>query len=270
MEDYRPITILNTDLKLLARILANRLSRLLCKIISGSQHCGVPGTSIFDALETIRDVIAYAEVKSKPLCVLSLDFQGASDNISHDYLDDVLRYYGFSDIFRRRLQMLYRNAHSFVQINGCKSQPIPIHSSIRQGCPLSMALYIICLNPFLSALQNELQGLRMNTRQDKVTAVAYADDVTVFLTTPTDVSKLHTIITRFEEATVAKINVCKSGALVIAAWNINLPIFNIPHKENVRILGMTVSSLTRQSADKSWATTVAKIQLRHKSPTNGH
>jgi hypothetical protein len=70
MEDYRPITILNTDLKLLARILANQMSRMLCKIISGSQHCGVPGTSIFDALETIGDVIVYAEFKSKTPCPL--------------------------------------------------------------------------------------------------------------------------------------------------------------------------------------------------------
>jgi hypothetical protein len=94
-----------------------------------------------------------------------------------------------------------------------------------------VALYIICLNPFLCALQNELQGIRVNTRQEEVTAVAFVDDVTVFLTTPTDVSKLHTIITRFEEATGAKIDVRKSGALAIGAWNINLPIFKIPHKE---------------------------------------
>jgi hypothetical protein len=91
------------------------------------------------------------------------------------------------------------------------------------------------------------------------TAVAYADDVTVFLTTPTDVTELHTIFTRFEEATGAKINVRKSGALAIGTWNINLPIFNIPYKENIRILGMTVTGWTRQSADKSWATTIAKI-----------
>jgi hypothetical protein len=55
-------------------------------LLQHSQNCVIPGTSIFDAVATIRDAIAYAEVKGSPLCVLTIDFQGASDNLSHEYL----------------------------------------------------------------------------------------------------------------------------------------------------------------------------------------
>jgi hypothetical protein len=61
-----------------------------------SQYCGVP-VNIFDAVTTIREAIAQAEVTATLLCVLSLDFREAFDRISHRYLFAVLEKYGISD-----------------------------------------------------------------------------------------------------------------------------------------------------------------------------
>jgi hypothetical protein len=61
-DGYRPITLLNTDYKLLARILARRLSPVLKDQLQSSQYCCVPGNSILEALSVVRDVIAHAEV----------------------------------------------------------------------------------------------------------------------------------------------------------------------------------------------------------------
>ena len=71
---YRPLTLLNSEYKIIARVTANRLKPLLQDIISPQQHCGVQGTSIFEAVATIRDVIAYAEISQTPLCIISRDF----------------------------------------------------------------------------------------------------------------------------------------------------------------------------------------------------
>jgi hypothetical protein len=54
-KNYRPITLLNTDYKRLARVLARRLRPVIEKHLTGTQYCGVPGTSIVDAVATIRD-----------------------------------------------------------------------------------------------------------------------------------------------------------------------------------------------------------------------
>ena len=62
IEDYRPLTLLNVDYKILARIIASRLKPLLPGIIHRSQHCGTSGITVFEAVATVRDVIAYAEV----------------------------------------------------------------------------------------------------------------------------------------------------------------------------------------------------------------
>jgi len=66
--DYRPITLLNTDYKIVARIITGRLKPVLAEILHPSQHCGVPGRTIFEAVATVWDAIAYAERANIPLC----------------------------------------------------------------------------------------------------------------------------------------------------------------------------------------------------------
>jgi hypothetical protein len=139
-EDSRPLTLLNTDLKLLARIIAKRLVPWLPQILHPGQHCGVRGKSILEATATLRDAIIYAETLNK-ICILSLDFQAAFDRISHTYLYRILRAHGFRDRVIGQIRSLYEGATASVQINGYKSIPIPIRSSIREGCTLSVLLY---------------------------------------------------------------------------------------------------------------------------------
>jgi hypothetical protein len=73
-EGYRSIILLNTDYKILTRIIAHRIRPVMGKLRE-SQFCGVPGNNIFDAVTTIREAIAQAQATATPLCVLSLDFK---------------------------------------------------------------------------------------------------------------------------------------------------------------------------------------------------
>jgi len=63
-----------------------------------------------------------------------------------------------------------------------------------------MILYATCLNPLLCALENSLHGLRIGRHRARTSVVAYADDVTIFVTTPTDVPKLQEAIHCYEAA----------------------------------------------------------------------
>ena len=163
-KDYSPITLLNSDYKCVARILARRLQPLLEKHLTGTQYCGVPGSSIIDAVATIGDAIAYAELKRRPMCVLSLDFSNAFDKIAHEYLFQALRQYALPESFITSIAKMYENATSAVQINGRLYGPIPIRCAIRQGCPLSMALYTLCIHPLLKILEHKLTGIQIGKR----------------------------------------------------------------------------------------------------------
>jgi len=68
-ENYRPLTILNTDYKLLTRIIANRLRPWMDNILHHNQFCGRTSQTIFDAIGNVRDIIAYAEESNKSICL---------------------------------------------------------------------------------------------------------------------------------------------------------------------------------------------------------
>ena len=73
--DVRPIALLKVDYKLLARITAHRLRQLLAEHVQTKQFCGVPGNTILEAVASVREAIAQAEVTRPPICVLSMEFQ---------------------------------------------------------------------------------------------------------------------------------------------------------------------------------------------------
>jgi hypothetical protein len=185
-EDRRPITLLNTGYKLVTRMIAQRLKPILEKNLSKTQFCGDLGNNILDAVATVRDTIAFAEYTNTPLCVMALDFKQAFDNISHEYLFSIICSYGLTERFANWICDLYRDATSTVQINGRLHGTIPIKCGVRQGCPLSMALYTLCLQPFLDMFARRLTGIKIGREKEPVSVVAYADDVTLSLTSDTD------------------------------------------------------------------------------------
>ena len=202
-------------------------------------------------MATVRDVIAYAEVTKKPICVVSLDFSAAFDNISHAYMEEVLRAYGFSKWFMDCIMRLYVGASSEVQTNRFRSRLIPIRSSIRQGCPLSMLLFALCLNPLLHALDDGLSGIKIGRDNTEVAVAVYADDVTVFLTSPVDSQKLQEVLSTCEAATGAKFNRRKSSALALGHCGGSSLISNIPYSQAVKILGFKFTNRVNVAANMS-------------------
>jgi hypothetical protein len=200
-----------------ARILAWRGQKVLGDLLHPSQYCWTPGKSIFGAVATVRDVIAYAEVPRGPLCVLYLDLAEAFDKMSHTYLFEILRSFGFSERFLERVRMMYTNAVSIVQINSHMTGLIPVGSKRARG-PLRM-LFVLCINPLIQYLENNLKGLMFNKAQRMVVEAEYADDITFLVTAPEDIQYLKKIIQSYVRATGALLNVRKSRELAVRTWD---------------------------------------------------
>jgi hypothetical protein len=67
-------------------------------LLSTAQHCGLTGTTIFDALSTVREMVALADVGQTPICMLSLNFKSAFNSVSHEFLEAVLLHHGYGAI----------------------------------------------------------------------------------------------------------------------------------------------------------------------------
>jgi hypothetical protein len=247
-QEYRPITLLNTDYKILARMNAARVRPILSELLHTSQYFGVRENTIFDAVATVRDIIAYAEKTRSPLCVVTLDFKQAFDRISHKYLLTVLCSYGFDAGILECIIMMYENATLVIQANGQLSTAIPTQCGVRQGCPLSIILFVLCLTPLLYYLDERLQGLRAHGKQRKTTVIAYADDVSILVTSQEDVRIVRDAIACYEKANGATLNVAKSSALAVGTWDSLCDIMGIPYSEEIKILGVNIRKTVKQSA----------------------
>jgi len=159
-----------------------------------------------------------------------------------------------------RIMGLYRNATSEVQINGFRSHSIPIRRSTRQGCPLSMLLYTLCLNPLLHLLDEKLTGIRIGRGSAKTVAVAYADDVTVFLTAPSDERSLQESLHAYESATGARLILHKSRVLTVGGWDISSQILNIRYHNEIKIFGITLQLKINVASKVTCCNIITQVQ----------
>ena len=117
LDDYRPITLLNTELKILARVLANRLQLFISDLIGPEQSYAVKGRSIQDNLHLVRQILEGIEDDTEA-ALINLDQSKAFDRVDHRFLVAVLETAGFEPEFRKWISMLYRNPQAVVQVKG--------------------------------------------------------------------------------------------------------------------------------------------------------
>jgi hypothetical protein len=191
-----------------------------------------------------------------------MDFTQAFDRISHEYLYTILPQFGFTQWFIERLKALYDGAEAAVQINGEIAGSVSIQCGVRQGCPLSMALFTICLHPLLQSLQNALPKIRTTGKTQQNPVLAYADDLLIFITQRSDFEVVERIIRTYEKASGAKMNPMKSKALPVGRWDIPPAILGINLQTQVRILWVDFAATTQHTTTTNWdrITNVVRIQ----------
>ena len=220
LNDYRPITLLNTELKILSRLFANRLQLVISDLIGPKQIFAVKGRSIQDNLHLIREVLESIEDDTEA-ALISLDQSKAFNRVDHRFLATVLETARFEPEFRRWISMMYHNPQAVVQVSGRRSRAFAIERSVRQGCPLSHLLYVLALEPLLHRLRDErtnpaLHGVPF-AGSFTARVSAFADDITVFVSRRLDIKAVNKAVGEYERIAGAKVNFDKSEGLRLGA-----------------------------------------------------
>ena len=152
---YRPVSLLNTDYKVISKILTARLRKVMNKLVHKGQQCAVKGRKIQNHLHNIREIITYCKVKGTPARIVSLDQEKAFDRVSHSFLHKVMKASNLRSYFREWIRILYDNPCSQGIVNQEVSEAFTLTRSVRQGCSLSPLFYALILEPLLESISQD-------------------------------------------------------------------------------------------------------------------
>jgi exonuclease III len=219
ISNYRPITLLDTDYKLLTKALALQLMIDLETLIHPDQAGFIPNRSIFNQIRLARTIIDYADITNEDGAIVSLDQEKAYDKIKHDYLWATLNKFNLPQTFIRTVKALYQNAHTQVAINGILSQPFQVTRGVRQGDPLSCALFDIAIEPLACKLRSDpnLKGFSIPGTNEKLITNLFADDTTLFLNKDDRMDDVQRILNEWCSASGAKFNIEKSEVIPLGS-----------------------------------------------------
>jgi hypothetical protein len=230
---YRPITLLNTDYRLLGKVLATRLGQALKHHIGREQAAFLPGRRIGENVHALQTLPHYLCQLRRAALIVFCDFRKAYDTISRPFLRRCMETLGVGPGFLTWFDSLYTSTSSLAVVNGFLSRPVPFHAGVRQGCPLAPLLYLFIGQALLSWLKRRGLGLRL-PGQDPIplpwlpppapppdpttltlTALQYADDTEAFLESPQQVPAFLAAMDVFRRASGQALNPSKCEVLPI-------------------------------------------------------
>nr|GEX51527.1 cysteine-rich receptor-like protein kinase [Tanacetum cinerariifolium] len=97
VKDFRFISLIGSSYKLVAKILANRLVVVLGDIVSEVQSAFVADRQILDGPFILNELLQWCKSKKKQSLIFKVDFEKAYDSVHWDYLDDILKKFGFGE-----------------------------------------------------------------------------------------------------------------------------------------------------------------------------
>ena len=265
LSNWRPISLMCCDYKFFSKIVANRLKTILPDVISNEQFC-CPGKTIVDNNLLLRDVIYYCNENNIQGAVLSLDWTKAFDRVSHSFLYKSMEKLGFSSDVISIIKMFCSNKKSCILINGNMTQQFDIGRGIRQGCPLSMMLYILFKESLYCYIKSchTIKGIELpNNNSLKISG--YADNTNMFTINNESIVNIFNVITMFEAATGALLNKRKTKIYGIGAWNnkIQWPIPWLTSNTNsFESLGVIFSNDYHLAVENNWESILNSIEIK--------
>lgn len=179
VSDFRPISLLTTEYKILAKIIARRLDFALGAVIGNHQSYGIKGRRISDNLHAMRILCEATSVGGSRAAVLQVDLSKAFDRVTHDFLFNLLKACNIGDRLLKYIGVCYRQVTTRLVINGRTTPTIQLNRSVRQGCPMSPVLFALYLEPLCRTILNDSNITGFSFADTSLKVLAYADDLTL-------------------------------------------------------------------------------------------
>ncbi|KAJ9675647.1 hypothetical protein PVL29_024530 [Vitis rotundifolia] len=259
--DYRPISLVGSLYKWLAKVLANRLKKVVGKVVSKAQGAFVEGRQILDAMLIANEAIDSTLKNNERGILCKLDIEKAYDTVDWAFILTVMQKMGFGEKWIRWIRWCISTASFSILINGTPTGFFQSSRGLRQGDPLSPYLFVIAMEVFSVFLKRAveggfLSGCRVKGRREEgvlISHLLFVDDTLVFCNPSQDhLTYLSWLLMWFEAVSGLRINLEKSELIPVGrvenmddlAWDFGYRVGSLPTTYLGMPLGAPFKSIT--------------------------
>ena len=264
--NWRPLSLLSVDFKLVGKVLANRLYEILPNIIHREQSGFMKNRSLNENIMNLLTEIEYCTNQNIEALLISFDFCKAFDCVEWNVLYEIMHRFNISEEFTNMIKALYSGIESCTVNNGFSSNYFQLTRGLRQGCTLSPPAFLIYVEVLGEKIrQNEkIKGIYEN-EQIKPKHGQFADDLWAIV--KAEEESYREIIKEFdlfEKNTGLKINYDKTQVVRIGSMRkANAKYYSekpIQWSEGTKILGFHIRASLSETIELNYNNLYDKIQ----------
>ena len=192
----------------------------------------------------MKSALEFSNDISQPLAIIQIDFNKAFDTISQNFILDIAKQIRIPSSLVNWFKVILTNVTSQILVNGIKTNQFFVKRGIRQGCPLSMFLFILGTEPLTQKINknSSIKGLTLGKIHLKISQ--YADDVIFFLSDSNSIIEAHITLKTFStisglESNPSKPKIIYNSQNLIATFKSFFPDGKV--HTSLKILGITFS-----------------------------
>ncbi|CAL5336186.1 unnamed protein product [Camellia sinensis] len=271
LSDFRPISLVSSIYKVLAKVLSRRIRQVLPKLIGEVQTAFLSGRCILDGVLIANEVVDWWRKSKKKGVILKLDFEKAYDSVNWEFLLSMMENFGFGVKWVGWIRSCISTSRISVLVNGSPTAEFSPQRGLRQGDPLSPFLFTIVaegLNILLERAKEQgmIRGASVGHQELIISHLQFADDTIIFCEANWDeIRVLKRILRCFEVMSGLKINFHKSIVCGIGveeelvkefANNLNCLSQSLP----LSYLGLPLGANPRKKS--TWKPVVEKVKKK--------
>ena len=186
IRDFKPISLVSSLYKILAKVVLLRLKEVLEETIDHSQEAFVQRRQILDLILIANEVVEEYRIKKNEGIVFNIDFEKAYNHVSWEFLDFVLERKGFGERWRKWIRGCLISAIFSVIINGKPRGHFGATRGVRQGDPLSPFLFILVVDVLSKLVKKAcdnalIEGFEIGKNKVRISHLQFADESIFFV-----------------------------------------------------------------------------------------
>jgi hypothetical protein len=276
--DYRPISLLETGYKILAKLYTHQLKPFIARITGPNQFGFVPGRQMNTASHTIIKLIDEMKRQDVQGQICFLDIKSAFDTANINSINTIMEFIFPNSDLPEKMHALTRKGLAKVNIGGTVGEEFELTMGAGQGDPQSSFRYLVLHTYFIEALNILMKknvcealpsfALKINDYQSKPFAIdgqCFADD-TVICTNFINVSQIkyfRWILDQLAYGTGLEINLSKTKLLLFGphSQGIQRQLKQIGKiTDRVKHLGITITPEHDLTRDYTYAEIVERVK----------